>query len=102
VEIFRGRDRRVRNEALFRTVNQKLRELNVVFEGFAGETAVFVCECSRLDCIQQIELPLQVYDGIASRTGCFLLVTGHENPEIDTVVEQADGYVVVEKAELVF
>jgi hypothetical protein len=97
VEISRAEDPRVRNEALFRAVNQKLRELNVVFEGFAGETAVFVCECSRLDCIQQIELPLRVFDGVAARPECFLLVPGHEAPDLDAVVEREDGYVIVEK-----
>jgi hypothetical protein len=97
VEISGGQGRLVRNQELFRAVNQKLRELNVVFEGFAGETAVFVCECSRLDCIQQIELPLQVFDSVAARPGRFLLVAGHEAPEVDAVVERADDYIIVER-----
>jgi hypothetical protein len=91
------RDRRIRNEKLFRTVNNKLRELNVQFEGFAGETALFVCECSRLECIEQIEVPVDVFDGVNARPAHFVLVAGHESLDIETVVERVDGYVVVEK-----
>ena len=94
------RDRRLRNEKLFRTVNNKLRELNVEFEGFADETALFVCECSRLECIEQLTVAVAVFDAVCARPGQFVLVPGHELPEIDRVVERNGPYLVVQKPDL--
>ena len=53
-------DRRVQNELLFRAVNEKLRGLNAEFEAFSDDQALFVCECSRIDCIAQVELAVGV------------------------------------------
>ena len=91
------RDRRVRNERLFRTVNNKLRGLNVEFEGFADESALFVCECARLECIQQIHVPVEVFDAVSARPGQFVLVPGHEDLEIETVVDGVAEYRIVLK-----
>ena len=93
-------DKPVRIEALFRTVNDKLRELNVEFEAFVDTTALFVCECSRLDCIQQIELPVAMFDEVSARPDRFVLVPGHETLGPDVVVARGDGYVVVEPRRL--
>ncbi len=92
-----SQDPRVRNEVLFRTVNNKLRALNVEFEGFAGETALFVCECSRLDCIDQIDLPLAVFDELCASPARFVVLSGHDSPDLEVVVDRADGYLIVEK-----
>jgi hypothetical protein len=89
--------RRIRRQALFRALNVRLRELNVAFEGFAGETAVFVCECHQLDCIAEIKLRVAVFDVICSTPSRFVLVPGHELPDVDLVVERAGGYVSVEQ-----
>ena len=94
-------DRRVRNETLFRTVNNKLRDLNVEFESFADETALFVCECSRLECIDQIDLPVAIFDKLSARPAHFVLVPGHETPDIEVVVERNHKYLVVEKGQLI-
>ena len=51
-----------RNELLFRAVNEKLRILNVEFEGFANELAVFVCECDDPNCRNTVLLPPHEYD----------------------------------------
>jgi hypothetical protein len=90
-------DRRFRNEQLFRTVNSKLRELNAQFEYFTDDAAPFVCECARLECIEQVSVPLDVFDELQRHPGRFVLVAGHESPELEDVVARAAGYVVVEK-----
>jgi len=91
-------DRRVRNELVFRAVNQKLRELNIQFEGFANELAVFVCECDRLECIAQIEIAVDAFDRVSAEPRQYVVVNGHEGTvDGERVVEKHDGYVVVEK-----
>jgi hypothetical protein len=90
-------DRRIRNELLFRSVNEKLRGLNVEFEGFAGERALFVCECARLYCIEQIELAVETFDEICSVPDRFLVIPGHESVEVERVVSREPLYLVIEK-----
>jgi hypothetical protein len=91
------RGRRVgENEALFRAVNERLRELG---EGFSlvAEEAEFVCECANTSCTERIRMPLGKYEEIRSDPKRFFLVKGHEIPEYEKVVEELEGYVVVEK-----
>jgi hypothetical protein len=90
-------DRRVRNEMLFRTVNEKLRGLNAEFEAFADERALFVCECSRIDCIEQIELAVADFDEICLMPNRYMVIPGHETLDVETVVTREAGYLVVEK-----
>jgi hypothetical protein len=100
VELERSEEdpgRRMRCQALFRAVNVRLRELNVEFEDFAGETPVFVCECHRLDCIEVVKLRWAAFDALCSTSSRFALVPGHDSPDLETVVERAEGYVIVEK-----
>jgi hypothetical protein len=89
-------DRRIRNELLFRSVNEKLRGLNLEFEGFAGERALFVCECARLYCIEHIELPVETFDEICAVPDRFLVVPGHETAEVERVVSREPRYFLVE------
>jgi hypothetical protein len=90
-------DKRIRNELLFRAVNEKLRALNVEFEGFANETAVFVCECNRIECMEQMELGVEAFDAVCAEPLRFVLVSGHETPAVEQVVGRNGTYVVVEK-----
>jgi len=91
---------RLQNELLFRAVNEKLRALNIEFEGFANEAAVFVCECNRIDCMAQIELGVEAFDAVCAEPLRFVVVPGHKVPEVEHVVNRNGTYVVVEKLEL--
>ncbi len=84
------------NEAVFRQVNERLRE---VAEGFSVvvEDAEFVCECGRSECAMQIRMTVAEYEEIRSDPKRFLLVDGHEEPEYEKVVTRHGGFVVVEK-----
>ena len=98
MEIDGRRDgKRGQNELLFRAVNEKLRALNVEFEGFANETAVFVCECNRIECMAQMELGVEAFDAVCAQPLRFVVVPGHEVPGVEQVVDRNGTYVVVEK-----
>jgi hypothetical protein len=86
------------NEALFRTVNERIVGLNEVFESLA-DSSVFVCECSRIACIEQIELSLAEYARVRSNPRRFILAPSEDHlvPEIERIIERTDRYVVVEK-----
>ncbi len=51
-----------------------------------------------MDCAERIELSRSEYERIRSRQTFFVVVPGHELPEIERVVERADRYAIVEKA----
>lgn len=87
-------ERAARNEALFREVNEQVRDLAETFRD--GADATFVCECSDADCTEHVRLSLATYESIRADPRRFVLRPGHES-DVERVVEQADGYTVVEK-----
>jgi hypothetical protein len=86
--------RLARNQVIFREVNERLRDLA---DGVPDGTAEYICECSDTGCTAKIELKLFQYEAVRARPKCFFIVTGHERLEVERVVDQVDGYVVVEK-----
>ena len=83
-----------RNEALFREVNERVKELNV---GLHVDTPEWVCECPDVECVQQIPLSLADYERIRRIPTHFLVLPGHVYAAVERVVEEHEGYVVVEK-----
>jgi hypothetical protein len=86
-----------KNELVFRDLNERVRKLGGELEPESGLVWEFVCECSNVDCADRIELSRSEYEHIRSRHTFFVVVPGHELPEIERVVERADGYAIVEK-----
>jgi hypothetical protein len=84
------------NEVLFREVNERLRELG---EGFSivAEQAEFICECGSSSCTEQIRMTLGEYEAVRTDAKRFFVVPGHEIPEYEKIVEEKEGYLVVEK-----
>jgi hypothetical protein len=84
------------NEALFRDVNERLRELADAFS-VVTEEVEFVCECGDGSCAEQIRMPIREYEAIRSDAKRFFVVPGHEIPEYEKVVSEHAAYLVVEK-----
>jgi hypothetical protein len=85
-----------KNEALFREVNERLKGLGESFS-FVAEHASFVCECGNPACVQQLEVSISDYERVRSNPRWFILAPGHETANVEAVVEQHDGWMVVEK-----
>jgi hypothetical protein len=92
------RARAAKNQSLFREVNERLVDLNEAFD-LVVETAVFVCECARLDCIERLELTLQEYETVRDDPHRFFVAPSEEHyfAEVERLVERHDGYWTVEK-----
>jgi hypothetical protein len=86
------------NEAMFRAVNEKIAGLNEAFDPLADD-GTFICECSSLDCIEQVEITLAEYAAVRRNPRWFLVAPseGHVVVGIERIVERAQGYFVVEK-----
>jgi hypothetical protein len=83
-----------RNEALFREVNERIAETAVRFE---ADDASFVCECAESACTERVDVTIAQYERVRADGATFLLVPGHEDERIETVVDAEDGHAVVEK-----
>lgn len=85
-----------RNEALYRAVNEQVHGLNRRFTGI-GETMSVVCECGRADCDERIELSVAAYEEVREDPTRFVVRPGHEEPDVEAVVERLEKYLVVQK-----
>ena len=88
-------ERLARNESLFREVNERISELTVHQVGEPEPR--FVCECSRTECSELMDLTLDEYEAVRADPARFALVRGHEIPEIERVVDEHAATFVVEK-----
>jgi hypothetical protein len=89
-------ERAARNEALFRRVNERVEEVNKAFESILGD-ADFFCECADVGCMETIRMTLSDYEALREVSTHFVVKPGHVLPENERVVEERDGYAVVEK-----
>jgi hypothetical protein len=88
------------NESRFRLVNERLRDLVIDDAERHGEHAELlsvVCECGDVDCTAKIDVPLATYEWVRSGSARFLIVPGHELLDSERVVQQGNGFLVVEK-----
>jgi hypothetical protein len=93
-------ERAARYQSLFREVNERVVELEQ--DGLqeivgADGLAYAVCECANAACHEEIELGMADYEAVRASPIRFFIKAGHEWPDVEHVVAEHDGYVVVEK-----
>jgi len=84
------------NESVFRGVNEELEALALRF-GQQAEPLDLVCECAGPECDQRIRVSHGEYEHVRSDPVLFMVVPGHELPDVEDVVRRADGYDVIRK-----
>lgn len=75
------------NEALFRTVNERIEGLNDAFQVVINDFQI-VCECGDLDCLDQLTIPTAEYKRIREDPTLFVLLPGHQDATAEAVVEE--------------
>jgi len=88
-------ERLANNEVMFRFANERMANWDEVRASEAVEH--YFCECADPDCQEKIALRKADYEAVRSDSRHFVTVPGHEDPEIETVVETHDGWAVIEK-----
>ena len=86
------------NEAIFRQVNEQIRDLTRDF-GTEETTMTVICECGDGECAERLEIPSSEYERVRSDSRRYVIAKGHEIPDLESVVEQTDRYDVVQKRE---
>jgi hypothetical protein len=87
------RIRAARNQSMFREVNERIVELS----GRWAADSRFVCECESAECAETLALTPEEYEAVRADPGSFLVAHGHDVPEVEDVVWENDGFIVVRK-----
>lgn len=83
---------------MFRSINERIRELAGRFDQAAAESMAFVCECSDETCVERVELTIEQYDDVRAIPVRFVVRPGHEaTPLVERVVYRNDAFVIVRK-----
>jgi hypothetical protein len=83
------------NEALFRAVNEQIETLNRHLTGAADMD--IVCECGTATCVERLSIPAAEYERVRKDAHRFVVVPGHVAPAYEVVLEDHDGFQVIEK-----
>ena len=86
------RQRAALNEDLFRRVNERIES--------ASSTASFVsfvCECPYEKCEARVPLTIEEYEHVRSQPNRFVVLPGHEDPELELIQTASDRYLIVSK-----
>jgi hypothetical protein len=91
-------ERAIRNEELFREVNLTIAELEEQ-AGRSGwdELMPLICECAQTGCSAPIEVDGKTFKRVREEPLWFFVAPGHEDLDIESVIEERPGYLIVEK-----
>jgi hypothetical protein len=96
--VERTRERIAKTEALFRSVNEGIKEAS---DRLDADTAEFVCECGDPTCTEHVRMPLIEYEGVREEATQFVVRPGHVKGPIERIVARRSGYAVIEKLDRV-
>jgi hypothetical protein len=90
-------ERIAKNEVVMRAANREIQHAEEeVGNGSQGRFEV-LCECGREDCDGMLTLTIAEYEEIHRRHDRFVVLPGHNTPDIENVVEERDAFLVVDK-----
>jgi hypothetical protein len=88
------------NEARVREVNETIERANEKLGPAPGEDGLalnILCECGTRGCDQIVEISSEEYREVRAEPTRFVVVPGHEQAEIERIVEDRRRFAVVEK-----
>jgi hypothetical protein len=90
------RERRIgRNEALFREVNERMKDIHK--EWGLTEVMAIVCECGDLSCTEQLTIAAARYEDVRSDATWFAVIPGHDVATVEHIIASHSGYDIVQK-----
>ena len=84
-----------RVEETFAKANEQIRARAEQYQ-FAAAVP-FLCECSEVRCTETIPLSLTTYREARTVSAAFILLPGHNDPQVGRIVGEGSGYVLVER-----
>jgi hypothetical protein len=91
-------ERKAHNQGVFRSANEKLEQkARDIVGAEADGTVPFLCECPRQECTAVVLLTLAEYEVVRSVPERGLAKLGHEDPEVELVVDRNERFLMTEK-----
>jgi hypothetical protein len=91
-------ERTAANEALLREVNDRIEDVGERLSVLPNDGRLdFRCECGRGGCTTMISMSVREYEHLRSDNDRFAVAPGHEDDEIERVVERTERYWIVDK-----
>lgn len=88
-------ERLANNEAIFRVGNERMADWEERHGD--GQRERYFCECADADCREKVELTRSQYEYVRSDSRWFVVVPGHETPDVETVIDRHDGWNLIQK-----
>jgi hypothetical protein len=88
--------RAAENQLLFRAVNERIKELGENVLDAVSEID-FACECYDMDCHSPIAMTIEQFEALDRADNRFVVCRGHEDPDVEDIVGEHDGYLIVAK-----
>jgi hypothetical protein len=88
--------RAAQNQMLFRARNDRMLKVGET----VGEGPLeldFACECADDTCVEKIRLSAPRFLAIESEENQFIVLHGHEDPGVEDVIAERDGFLIVSK-----
>lgn len=89
--------RAAENQSLYRSINEKVKELNQTFAEIGVEDSEWICECADTDCTRRLTATLREYETVRANPRTFIVSPGHLYPHVERVLSENDRFVIVEK-----
>jgi hypothetical protein len=91
-------ERKALNESTFRRANEQLEDKAIDLLGLDDTSFMpFLCECPRQECREVVLVAPREYEHVRSDPRWTITAAGHEDPEIERVVDRNDRFLITEK-----
>ncbi len=91
-------ERILENEQAFATINQRLRrDIERASDVADDDPVAFVCECGQAACHDSVELTVSEYRATHVDPRDFVVIPGHEIPDVEDVIQRAERYLRIRK-----
>ena len=94
-------ERIIRNEALYRELNERVREIeeDMTLRGVvdARPYGEYFCECGLEDCMEKIRLSPEEYEQARSDSKRFAILPDHLIADVERVLHREERFAIVEK-----
>ena len=85
-----------KNEELFRNVNERIETLS---QTVAQDDPMmeYLCECDSAGCYERVRATRGEYESVRAEPTHFIVLAGHQDPNVERVIFSNDRFLVVEK-----
>jgi hypothetical protein len=84
-------ERVVQTERFFHAINEEIVQRD------SGHLVDYLCECGNPLCTETIVLDATMLMRLHAKPNLFVVLNGHEIPDVETIVDRSDGYLIVRK-----